>query len=164
VRRSLGCLLAVLATIAGVSFAPPQAPAYTPEHLTARGAYLERCAGCHGGDGLGHTSLIPDLKGRAGYFLCSAESRDYMSRLPNIVFSRITDAEMAALLNYVTFDLGAKSAPAGARPFSAGELAAARREPLTIPDLEAYRAQVIDRLIARCGAPASLRSDYATVK
>ena len=162
--RRLATVLALPAAITALCLGPASTLAYTPEHMTPRATYLERCGGCHGVDGLGHTSLIPDLKDKAGYFLCDAEGRHYVARLPNIVFSRITDAEMAALLNYVVFDLGAKSAPPAARPFSARELTAARREALTIPDLEAYRAQVIDRLIARCGAPASLRSDYATVK
>jgi mono/diheme cytochrome c family protein len=163
VRRALAALLAVAAS--GFTLAaPPRAAAYTPEHLTARGTYLERCAGCHGGDGLGHTSLVPDLKGRAGYFLCDAQGRDYMSRLPNIVFSRITDAEMAALMNYVAFDIGAPSAPPRARRFTAAELARARRRALTIPDLEAYRAAVVGRLIARCGAPPGLLTDYMTAR
>jgi len=143
---------------------PRAASAYTPEHLAPRAAYLERCGGCHGVDGLGHTALVPDLKGKAGYFLCDAEGRDYVSRLPNIVFSRISDAEMAALLNYVTFDLGAPSTPLHARPFTAAELAHGRRNALTIPDLEAYRGRVVDRLIAKCGAPTSLRTDYVTAK
>ncbi len=156
-------VLAIITAAAGL-VASPRALAFTPEHLSPRGAYLERCAGCHGGDGLGHTSLIPDLKGRAGYFLCDAKGRDYVSRLPNIVFSRISDAEMAALLNYVTFDLGAPSTPPHAHPFTARELAASRRRALTIPDLEAYRVSVVDGLISRCGAPADLRTDYQIAK
>lgn len=156
--------MAALAAAAALGSAPPAASGYTPEHLSPRSAYLERCGGCHGVDGLGHTALVPDLKGKAGYFLCNSQGRDYVSRLPNIVFSRLTDAELAALLNYVAFDLGAPSAPPHARPFTAGELAGARRKALTIPDLEAYRGRVVAGLIAGCGAPASLSTDYETAK
>jgi hypothetical protein len=158
--------LSVAVALAAMSAAICGAPAlaYTPEHLTPRGTYLVRCGGCHGPDGLSRTSLIPDLKDKAGYFLCDPAGRDYVSRLPNIVFSRITDAEMAALMNYVSFDLGGGSAPPHARAFTAGELGRARRNALTIPDLEAYRGRIVDGLIAHCGAPASLRTEYVTAK
>lgn len=155
---------AILATTIVALSGAPTTSAYTPEHMTPRGTYLVRCGGCHGPDGLSRTSLIPDLKDKAGYFLCDAEGRDYVSRLPNIVFSRITDAEMAALMNYVSFDLGGGSAPPRARAFTPRELARTRRNALTIPDLEAYRGRIVDGLIARCGAPVSLRTDYVTAK
>jgi len=122
---------APLATLAAFAIClAPAARAQAPEHLTPRSAYLARCGGCHGIDGRAFAATVPDLKGKAGYFLCDPAGRDYIARLPNIVFSRLTDAELADLLNYVAFDLGGESAPKGARPYSAAEAARARREPL----------------------------------
>jgi len=155
---------ALLATLAAFAIClAPAARAQAPEHLTPRSAYLARCGGCHGIDGRAFAATVPDLKGKAGYFLCDPAGRDYIARLPNIVFSRLTDAELADLLNYVAFDLGGESAPKGARPYSAAEAARARREPLSIPDLETYRMKVVRTLISHCGAPASLTTDYAPI-
>jgi mono/diheme cytochrome c family protein len=151
-----------LALAAGLAALWAGAPASAPaDHLTARSSYLERCGGCHGVDGRAFAATVPDLRGRAGWFLCDAAGRDYVARLPNIVFSHLADAELADMLNYVVFDLGGASAPKGARPYSAAEVSRTRREPLSIPDLESYRAKVVQGLIARCGAPAGLATDYA---
>jgi mono/diheme cytochrome c family protein len=155
-------LLAVLVlAFASIAAARPATAAGDP-HLSARSNYLERCGGCHGVDGRAFAATVPDLAGKAGYFLCDPAGRDYIARLPNIVFSRLTDPELTALLNYVAFDLGGASTPAGARRYTPAEVALARRRALSIPDLEAYRARVVQGLISRCGAPQSLASDYVT--
>jgi cytochrome c553 len=137
-------------------------PAAFQQHIGPRANYLERCGGCHGVDGASFARNVPDLKGKAGYFLCNGAGRDYVARLPNVVFAEISDADMAAMLNYVIFDLGAASAPRGARAFTPRELGRARRNALAIPDLEAYRARVVDQMIATCGAPKSLRTEYGS--
>jgi cytochrome c553 len=156
--------VSVLALAAGLVALSTGAPAPAPaDHLTAKSNYLERCGGCHGVQGRAFAATVPDLRDRAGWFLCDAAGRDYLSRLPNIVFSHLTDADLAALLNYVVFDLGGASAPKGAKPYTAVEMARARREALSIPDLESYRSQVVKVLVARCGAPEALATDYAPV-
>jgi hypothetical protein len=68
------------------------------------------------------------------------------------------------MMNYVFFDLDRDTRPPRARPFTAAEMASARGRALSIPDLEDYRAEVVTRLITRCGAPTSLRSEYVTAK
>ena len=126
-----------------------------------RTRYLEHCAGCHGFEGRSVARLVPDLKDRAGWFLCEAAGRDYVVRLPNVASSGLKDTEAAAVLNYVAFALGGGSAPAGARPFTPAELARRRGAPLASTDLLAYRGAVVDGLVRRCGAPAAMRTDYA---
>jgi hypothetical protein len=160
VRQALLAPLAILAWLAAAAWAWPQA---APEHMSPRATYLERCGGCHGVDGRAFAATVPDLKGKVGYFLCAPAGRDYVGRLPNIVFSRITDGELAALLNYVVFDLGGESVPKGARAFTPAEAGRLRRRPLSIPDLEGYRARVVLGIVSRCGAPSSLASDYAPI-
>lgn len=130
------------------------------ESLSARTNYLERCGGCHGITGKSASALVPDLKDRAGYFLCSPQSRSYAARLPNVVFAEIRDNDLAALLNYVVFDLGAGSVPAGAAKYTQEELSAFRKDPLTTTDLVTYRRTVLTRLVKDCGAPPSLLTDY----
>jgi len=131
-----------------------------PAHMSPRATYLGRCGGCHGVDGHSADGLVPDLKDSAGYFLCDDETRGYAARLPNVAFSQISDADLAAMLNYVMFDLGGKSAPAGAQAYTAVEMGRLRREPLTITGLKAYRREVVAEAITRCKAPDHLRTEY----
>lgn len=148
---ALGLLLnGTLATVHG-----QDATAWSP-----RTNYLERCGGCHGTDGHSTSTLVPDLKDRVGYFLCNADSRDFMGRLPNIVFSGLNAPQLAALLNYVVFGLGAASAPRGARPYTAAEVARDLRSPLTTTNLLAYRRRIVKRVIEECGAPESFLTLY----
>lgn len=132
----------------------------TPVHMSPRAIYLGRCGGCHGVDGHSADGLVPDLKDNAGYFLCDDATRGYAARLPNVAFSQISDADMAAMLNYVMFDLGGKSAPSAAKPYTAAEVSLTRRQPLTITGLKAYRREIVAEAIARCSAPDHLRTEY----
>lgn len=120
--------------------------------------YVLACAGCHGLDGASHSKVVPRLKGRAGYYLADPEGRAYLSRLPNVAFSTLSDAQLAAVLNYVVFDLGEGSAPAGAKPFVKPEVAKWRRLPLTEVILSQYRQRVVETLIDHYHAPEELRT------
>lgn len=127
----------------------------------ARSDYVENCGGCHGIGGDSAPALLPVLRDRIGYFLCTPEARAYLVRLPNVAHSRITDnAQLADLLNYVVFDLGGASAPDTAAPFTAAEVARERAHPLDGMPLTALRARLVDRVIRACRAPASLRRLY----
>lgn len=128
--------------------------------LSPRTNYLERCGGCHGITGRSASMLVPDLKDRAGYFLCNRRSRSYVARLPNVVFSQISDTDLAALLNYVMFGLGADSVRADAAKYTASELKQFRKDPVTTTDMVAYRRKIVASLIKDCGAPAALLTDY----
>jgi len=119
--------------------------------------YILACAGCHGLHGVSNSSLVPSLQGRVGYFLDLPEGRAYLSRLPNVAFSTLSDEQLAGVLNYMVFEIGAGSAPAGARPYAAAEIRRWRSEPLTEVTLSAYRRQLVETLISRYRAPVSLR-------
>ena len=75
--------------------------------------YILACAGCHGIQGLSNPDLVPSLQGLVGYFLELPEGRAYLSRLPNVAFSTLSDERLAAVLNYMVFEIGGASAPAG---------------------------------------------------
>jgi cytochrome c553 len=148
-RELLALATALVAAWAGTSGA----------QVSARTNYVLRCAGCHGMDGRSVARAVPDLQGRVGYFLCTKAGRDYVGRLPNVAFAEISDADMAALLNYIASDLSAEATPRGSA-FSAEELAPLRRRPLVATDLKGYRRSVVDQLIHDCGAPRTMRTEY----
>ena len=119
------------------------------------------CIGCHGIKGNAAPAELPNLQGRVGWFMCLPEVRDYLMRLPNIARSRIDDNDqLAALMNFMVFGLGGKSTPAGTKPFTAAEVAVGRTRAFTSVSLIKTRAQIVEKVIQKCGAPASLRLMY----
>jgi len=129
----------------------------------ARANYLEHCAGCHGVDGSTAPARLPELRGRVGWFMCTPNARAYLLRLPNVAQSRITDnRELADMMNFVVFVLGAGSAPAGTLPFTEGEVARERKLALTTTALTVERARLADAVVRKCHAPSSIRLLYPT--
>jgi hypothetical protein len=134
---------------------------YPAEMTQAQSDYVEHCGGCHGIHGNAAPADLPTIGGRVGWFMCTPEGRKYLIRLPNIARSRITDNEqLADLMNFMVFGLGGGTAPAGAQPFTAEEVARERVSPFTSVSLVQTRARLVDKLIKSCGAPASLRLMY----
>ena len=132
-------------TAAAADYPPPQRD------------FILACAGCHGVDGISHSRVVPSLRGLVGYYLNTGEGRAYLARLPNVAFSSLSDEKLAAVLNFMVFDLGAGSAPAGAPPYDVAEVAGWRRQPLTEVTLSAYRQGLVETLITRYAAPEALR-------
>ncbi len=153
-RATCGLGLVVALHLAGTAAAEPAIRFTAP-----RSDYLLGCGGCHGYDGVSNSSRVPTLKGLVGYYLNSGEGRAYLARLPNVAFSNLNDEELAAVLNYMVFDLGAGSAPPDAKRYEPAEVGMWRKRPLTEVRLSAFRRQLVDTLIDRYHAPAALR-DY----
>jgi hypothetical protein len=124
---------------------------------SVRTDYLLCCGGCHGLNGVSNPTLVPDLKDQVGYFLNLPEGRDYIVRLPNVAFSRTTDEQLSALLNYVVFTLGGDSAPKGAKPYTTREVSQLRRQPLTEVSLARMRAQLVQTLTQKYNVTTDLR-------
>jgi len=61
--------------------------------------YYEGCGGCHGLDGISARREIPVLRDSVGAFLCSAEGRRYIVRLPNVAFANMDDRTLADRLS-----------------------------------------------------------------
>lgn len=125
----------------------------------AQTKFILRCGGCHGTLGQSPPLSVPQLRGLAGWFLCTPQARAYVIRLPNVSRAQLNDADLAEVMNFVTFQLGEHSAPSNAIRFTADEVATIRTRPLNALPLNAYRRQIVDGMIKRCGAPVSLR-DY----
>ena len=159
-------LLAALVTSVTAAAVPVEwqtsaPPPYPAEMNQAQSDYVEHCGGCHGIQGDASPAELPSLRGRVGWFMCFPEARSYLLRLPNVARSRITDNDqLADLLNFMVFGLGGASTPKNAKPFTAAEVGRERLSPFSSVSLVKTRAAVVDSLIKRCGAPASLRLMY----
>ncbi|MCP5384200.1 MAG: cytochrome C [Sphingomonadaceae bacterium] len=129
---------------------------------SARSDYIEFCGGCHGIGGKSAPARVPQLQGRAGYFLCTPEGREYLVRLPNVARAPVQDDEaLADLVNFVTFDLGGSSAPAGARRFDAAEVGALRQREYSRKSLVALRKTIVSEVIRDCPrTPATFRTAF----
>jgi len=125
---------------------------------SVQSAYLLGCGGCHGIQGRSYAPRVPDLAGQAGYFLCSADGRAYVGRLPNVAYAHLSAARLADVMNYVVFTLGAGSAPQGAAPFTAAEIAGLRARPWATPSLLEMRSHVLDGVLKTCPAAIGLRA------
>ncbi|WP_408870812.1 cystathionine beta-lyase [Gluconacetobacter takamatsuzukensis] len=138
----------VMAAMAGLMMSGQAALALDQVRTT----YLEKCGGCHGIEGLSGQTYIPTLRDRIGTLSCTPEGRAYLLTVPGVSMSLIRDdALMAQVMNFVLFDLGGHSTPAGTRPFTAEEVHTQRGHPLSTTDLPAVRAQVWARATA-CAA------------
>ena len=127
----------------------------------ARSDYIESCGGCHGVNGSTAPAEVPELRGRAGYFMCTPETRAYLLRLPNVAHSRIADNQrLAELMNYVVFVLGEGTVRAGSEPFTGEEVAHERKLALSSVNLTQERSRMIDIVMRECQAPESLKAMY----
>jgi mono/diheme cytochrome c family protein len=145
-RRGLSASAIALALLA----AAPAAAA-DPETAAARpyvpGAQLDwtlRCGGCHGIRGQGTPGHVPRLAGFVGYFTQHPNGRDYLMRVPGVVRSRLDDARLAAVLNWLLANLSPEEVAADFVPFVPEEVARAREAPL--PEPQATRARLIAEL------------------
>lgn len=122
----------------------------------AQTRFILSCGGCHGTLGQSPPKSVPTLRGSAGYFLCTPEARDYIIRLPNVSRALLDDQALADVMNFVTFELGERSAPPGAVRFTAREVREIRARPLNTQPLNAYRRKIVKQLVRDCGAPAAM--------
>jgi mono/diheme cytochrome c family protein len=111
---------------------------------SGRTNYILRCSGCHLLDGSGlPASGIPALPGYIDTFVQDEDGRTYVTHVPGVVASGLTDGEIADVLNYVVAEWGT---PTGSDRFTETEVARRRAE--NVPDVVAYRRAVVARLKA----------------
>jgi mono/diheme cytochrome c family protein len=127
-----------------------------PTFNAAQTQFMIRCGGCHGTLGSSPPTSVPNLRGTAGYFLCTPEGREYIVRLPNVAGAQLTDEKLAAMLNFVAFELGEGSAPKDAKPYTAEEVGPLRKQQLNTVPLAKLRSDIVRKLVRRCGAPSSM--------
>ena len=98
-----------------------------PNDARAAHDYLLSCGGCHELDGSG-SATVPSLRG-VDRLLAKTGGRDYVLRVPGVSSAPLSDARLAALLDWVFVSFGNHAAPG----FTAAEVSAARRQPFVDP-------------------------------
>ena len=105
--------------------------------------YVLECRGCHGARGEGVPSKVPSLA-QTARFLATPRGRAYLVRVPGVAGSQISDARIAALLNWMLRELAKDPlAPDDFAPYTASEVARARAQRLLDPSAE--RAAILAR-------------------
>jgi cytochrome c5 len=138
---------------------PAAAPAHYPEGATT---FQDNCAVCHQAKGTGNPALAPPITTYPARYATLAEGRkqlamtvingmfgkveveqkSYDFRMPE--FTQFEDAKLAAVLNFVIFDLD--HAPDDTKPITAEEIAAERAHPVAGAAVREHRAQVLTAL------------------
>ena len=98
-----------------------------------RSNYLLACRGCHLADGSGVPPEVPSLQNTLSQFATSPEGRDYLVRVPGASQSRLNDAQLAEVINWVLTEFNADTLPNDFQPFTATEVTSARKQILADP-------------------------------
>ncbi|WP_373418281.1 c-type cytochrome [Achromobacter anxifer] len=94
---------------------------------SVRADYVLQCAGCHRVDGRGSSRHgIPDFRNSVGAFVHLPEGREYLVRVPGAAQSQLSNAELAAVLNWVLEEFSPAQLPADFRPYTEQEVAQVR--------------------------------------
>lgn len=114
--------------------------------------YMLYCMGCHGAEARGVPGKVPPLAGSLGLFMRAPEGRNYLLRVPGAANSVLTDAQLAAVLNWLAerYPVAGGAQPA---PFTQEEVRRTRHTPLA--DVQATRREVIRVLAATGAAPTA---------
>jgi hypothetical protein len=106
-----------------------------------------QCQGCHLPDGSGSPGSVPDLRGELARFLHVPGGRSYLVQVPGSAQSPLSDAALAAVLNWMLRRFGPEAALRDFEPFDAEEVARARAAPALV-DVATRRAELL-RALAR---------------
>lgn len=105
----------------------------------ARTNYLLYCSGCHRPTGEGKAPNVPTLHDELGRMLAVPAMRSYLFRIPGAAHTPLSDAELAAVINWVLTEFNAATLPGDFQPFTAEQVARWRQEILADP--LSYREQ-----------------------
>jgi mono/diheme cytochrome c family protein len=109
------------------------------------------CMGCHRADGSGQPGRVPSIRRSLVLFSTSPQGRNYVVRVPGVAQSPLSDADTAALLNWMARNLSDVKLPAAFSDYSAAEVQSLRHHPLA--QVRNVRARLLKSL-----APASPQS------
>lgn len=142
--RGLFPILCALLLLAGAGGGIAAATAGTGR--TPRVNYMLNCQGCHLPDGSGMAGKVPDMRGHLGKFLQVDGGRDYIVRVPGTANSKLDDADVAALLNWLVVEMNPEMA-GHFQPYTAPEVARLRAD--RFQQVAAVRAALIDKIQQR---------------
>jgi len=113
--------------------------------------YMLYCMGCHGPEAQGVAGKIPPLAGALPLYMRLPAGRDYVLRVPGAANSVLSDAQLAAVLNWLATTYPAPGEQA--TPFTAEEVTRVRHTPLA--NVLATRNAVVHELASGGPAPAA---------
>jgi len=148
----------MMTTLPGLAAADP-APVRYPAGATA---FQANCSVCHGVKGAGTPSLAPPITSYPARYAASPDGRKQLAmtvlnglfggidveqkhfdfKMPE--FTQLDDATLAAVLNFVVFDLD--SASADTKPLTAEEIAAERAHPVDGAAVREHRTKLLSAL------------------
>lgn len=111
-----------------------------------------QCMGCHTPDGRGEPGHVPSIRNTLTPLANVAEGRKFLVQVPGSAQSKLSDAELADVLNWMVANLSASPKPREFRKFTAAEVAGYRRTPLVA--VGAVRARLVAGLAGRKVDPA----------
>jgi mono/diheme cytochrome c family protein len=103
--------------------------------------YVLHCQGCHTADGSGLEGKVPSLRPTLVPMALTADGRKYLVQVPGVAQSTLTDAETAAVLNWMLRNLADQKQLAGIRAFTKKEVAEYRATRLI--EVQATRAKLL---------------------
>jgi mono/diheme cytochrome c family protein len=109
------------------------------EDARARVSYLLHCGGCHLPDGRGAPPEVPALRGEIARIAALPEGRRYLVRVPGASQAPLSDAELAAVINWILVSFAADGLADDFVPLNGAEVGAARRDVLADPLQERAR-------------------------
>jgi hypothetical protein len=113
--------------------------------------YMLFCMGCHGAQAEGVPGKVPPLAHSLGLFMRTPAGRNYLLRVPGASNSALSDAQLAAVLNWLAQQYNSEELAADVPMFTAAEVTAVRHAPLV--SVLATRREVVRDLAATGSAP-----------
>jgi len=115
--------------------------------------YMLYCMGCHGPRAQGVPGKVPPLAHVLGLYMRTPAGRNYVLRVPGVANSALSDAQLAAVLNWLAQSFDPDGLSSTVPLFSPSEVTVSRHSPLA--SVLAARRQVIRGLAASGPAPST---------
>ena len=92
--------------------------------------FSRNCQGCHRADGAGACRTVPRIRDFVGLFTRVPGGRDYLLRVPGVVWAMLDDARLTRVLNWMLVTYSREQLAPDFTPFTEEEVAKARERPL----------------------------------
>jgi cytochrome c553 len=106
--------------------------------------YILYCMGCHGTQAGGVPGKVPPLAHALGRYMRTPEGRNYILRVPGAANSVLSDAQLAAVLNWLAQTFSGDELTASVPLFTPAEVTGNRHSPLS--SVLATRREVVRAL------------------